>query len=399
MAAFISVWSHGLKSFLTMLGIIIGVASTIAIISVIEGFGNSIYEQFEGFGSNSLTLRSYTSPSDQLQGKFAKITAQDVDEIKGKVKGVEFITPTLISRSGESAISFKNLQTFGQVYGTTYTYKDIQNIELKSGRFLSYNDNNTRRKVAFIGDELRLKLNLPEIPDGEFIKYRDEWFKVIGVAKPKGTFFGIEQDNYLIIPYETMKGLNGQGWIPDIFLQLELKDINDLDSVKLALQTILRKQHNIVDEQDDFKIETSEQLTSGISNILSILTVVLGGIVAISLLVGGVGIMNIMLLSVTERTREIGICKAIGARRSDILLQFLMEAIIISGAGGFIGICLGYFISATTSLFIPGFPPSEVPLWSVMLASGFSITIGIFFGIVPAFKAANLNPIDALKYE
>ena len=197
-----------------------------------------------------------------------------------------------------------------------------------------------------------------------------------------------------------MQGLNGNLLEPDIFVQLQLKDIDNLEEIKAKIKRILRKQHNLKpEEDDDFKIETPEQLTSGISQVISTMTIVLGGIVSISLIVGGIGIMNIMLVSVTERTREIGICKAIGAKRHHILLQFLIEAIVLSLLGGIIGIIIGYGLGLLASASIPNFPPANVPLWAVGVAFGFSAGVGIVFGILPAAKAANLDPIDALRYE
>lgn len=400
-SAISSVRAHGFRSFLTTLGIIIGVSSTIAVVSVIQGLSYSINQQFEGFGSNSISIRSYTPRSERMKGKISRITHDDVELIRKQVEGVEHITPTLGSNvGGTSAVKYKGHQAFGQVAGTTYTYQNVQNIDMKFGRFLSYSDNQSRRKVVVIGEKLREDLSLPKNPVGEFIFFAGEWLKVIGLAEPKGSFFGFSQDNFVILPYSTMQGLNGNLLEPDIFLQLQLKDLAKLDSIKEKITNILRKQHRLKKNDDnDFKIETPEQLTSGISQVISTLTIVLGGIVSISLIVGGIGIMNIMLVSVTERTREIGICKAIGAKRHHILLQFLIESVVLSLIGGVIGIVLGYGLGAMAAAMIPGFPPANVPLWAVGIAFGFSASIGIIFGILPAAKAANLDPIDALRYE
>jgi putative ABC transport system permease protein len=400
-SAISSVRAHGFRSFLTTLGIIIGVSSTIAVVSVIQGLSYSINQQFEGFGSNSISIRSSTPRSERLKGKISRITAEDVIAIKENSEGIEFITPQLGSTTGgTNAIKYKGNQSFAQLAGSTYSYQNVQNLDLKYGRFLSYSDNETRRKVVVIGDKLREDLELPANPVGEFIQYAGEWLKIIGMAEPKGSFFGFSQDNFAILPYSTMQGLNGNLQQPDIFVQLQLKSLENLDEIKARLTRILRKQHRLeADQDDDFKIETPEQLTSGISTIINTMTVVLGGIVSISLLVGGIGIMNIMLVSVTERTREIGICKAIGAKRHHILLQFLIEAVVLSLLGGVIGIILGYGLGMLAAMSMPGFPPANVPLWAVGVAFGFSAFVGILFGIIPAAKAANLDPIDALRYE
>ncbi len=396
-----SVRAHGFRSFLTTLGIIIGVASTIAVVSVIQGLSYSINQQFEGFGSNSISIRSDTPRAERLKGKVSRITSNDVEAIRKQVKGVQYITPQLASKvGGTNAIKYKGNQAFSQVVGSTHNYQNVQDSNMKYGRFLSHSDNQTRRKVAVIGEKLRKDLNLPENPVGQFINYAGEWIKIIGLAEPKGSFFGFSQDNFAVLPYSAMQGLNGNLMEPDIFLQLQLKDIENLDNIKQKLRSILRKEHRLkTDQEDDFKIETPEQLTSGISQLINTMTIVLGGIVSISLIVGGIGIMNIMLVSVTERTREIGICKAIGAKRHHILLQFLIEAIVLSLIGGVIGIALGYGLGALAAASIPNFPPANVPLWAVGLAFGFSAFVGVLFGILPAAKAANLDPIDALRYE
>ncbi|WP_210330261.1 ABC transporter permease [Aliikangiella sp. G2MR2-5] len=394
-----SVRAHGFRSFLTTLGIIIGVASTIAVVSVVQGLSYSINQQFEGFGANSISIRSFTPMQERMKGKIAQITAEDVEAISERVDGVEYITPTLQSQTS-SPVKYKENQFFAQVAGTTYTAQDVQKVDIKFGRFLSYSDNKFRRKVVVIGEDLRKDLSLPANPVGHFVNYAGEWLKIIGLAEPKGSLLGFSQDNFAIIPYTTMRGLNGNMIEPDIFIQLQLKDLNQLDEIKSSIKQILRKQHKLgPDEDDDFKIETPEQLTSGISNLINTMTIVLGGIVSISLVVGGIGIMNIMLVSVTERTREIGICKAIGAKRHHILLQFLIEAVVLSVLGGIVGILIGYGLGVLAAASIPNFPPANVPLWAIALAFGFSAFVGIVFGILPAAKAANLDPIDALRYE
>ena len=400
-SAITSVRAHGFRSFLTTLGIIIGVSSTIAVVSVIQGLSHSITQQFEGFGANSISIRSSTPHEERLKGKIARITAEDVIAISSNADGIKFITPQLRSNvGGTSPLKYRGNQSFAQVSGSTYSYQDVKNLDIKYGRFISYSDNQSRRKVAVIGDKLRIDLELPENPIGEYMNYSGEWIKIIGLAESKGSFFGFSQDNFAILPYNTMQGLNGNLMEPDIFLQLQLKDINQLETIKSRLKRVLRKQHHLTQNEDnDFKIETPEQFTSGISKLISTMTVVLGGIVSISLVVGGIGIMNIMLVSVTERTREIGICKAIGAKRHHILLQFLIEAIVLSLLGGIIGIFLGYGLGMLAAASIPGFPPANVPLWAVGIAFGFSAFVGILFGILPAAKAANLDPIEALRYE
>ena len=203
------------------------------------------------------------------------------------------------------------------------------------------------------------------------------------------------------MPYATARRIIGNTRRDlDIQVQLLVDDMNRLDEVKSRVRRVLRKQHNLkAGQPDDFKVQTAEQLTDSFNVVLNTITAVSAGIVGISLLVGGIGIMNIMLVSVTERTREIGILKALGATRNDILLQFLIEALLLSLIGGLVGVALGYGVGALVASMLPGFPPAFVPLWAIALSFGFCAAVGVIFGIVPAAKAAQLDPIDALRYE
>jgi len=203
----------------------------------------------------------------------------------------------------------------------------------------------------------------------------------------------------MVVPFSTMRTLTGNRVDQDIFIQMTLSDITQTESIKNRITGLLRNAHDLEeDDDDDFQVQTSEQLASTFTSILGSVTLVMGGIVSISLLVGGIGIMNIMLVSVTERTREIGICKAIGAKRHQILLQFLFESLLLCLLGGFIGLLIGYAIGIGIAAAI-GLPQAYVPVWAILLAFGFSAFVGIVFGIMPAAKAANLDPIDALRYE
>lgn len=398
-AALISIRGHGFRSLLTTLGIIIGVAAVIATISIIQGLSHTIGEQFKGLGANTLSIQAYAPFKDQLNGRFARLDDKDLKILQYRLQGVHSITPILHSQI-RGQVRYRSLSTFSNVQGTTRNYQNVAQSFIKEGRFLSHSDEQTRRRVAIIGEELRKNLELPANPVGEYIEVHGEWVKVIGLLEEKGKLLGFSQDDLIILPYSTMQSINGHFWGNNIQIQLSVNDIEEMQAVKDKIRRLLRESRSLLDDQeDDFKIQSSEQLKSSISNVLNSVTAVMGGIVSISLLVGGIGIMNIMLVSVTERTREIGVCKAIGAKRHFILLQFLIEALLLSCFGGLVGLLLGYGIGALASLVIPNFPAAHVPFWAILLSLGSSAFIGVIFGILPAAKAANLDPIDSLRFE
>jgi putative ABC transport system permease protein len=399
-AALGSIRAHAFRSFLTTLGIVIGVASVIAMVSIIQGLSFTIGQQFQGLGSNSVTVQSYTALEDALQGRRARLSETDLDLIRFRVEGIASITPNMYTPNGQAQIRYGSQTTTAQVLGTTYSYQDVGQYFSERGRFLSDSDNATRRRVAVLGEQTRQDLSMPENPVGEFVLINGEWLKVIGLLEPKGEIFGQSQDNRVLIPYSTMVSIQGNQRQRDIAIQLTLTDLGELENIRQTITRLLRNAHNLAaDEEDDFRIQTAEQLQETFDAILTTVTVVMTGLVGISLLVGGIGIMNIMLVSVTERTREIGICKAIGAKRHHILLQFLLEALVLCLLGGLVGLLIGYGIGAIAASLIPGFPPAHTPWWAVTLALGFSAAVGVGFGILPAAKAANLDPITSLRYE
>ena len=399
-AALGSIRAHGFRSFLTTLGIVIGVASVIGMVSIIQGLSFAIGEQLQGLGSNGITVQSYTPVLQRLQGRRARLTQEDLDLISYRVDGIDSITPIMYSQGGQSRIRYGSRTALAWVLGTTYPFQDIGGYFSRHGRFLSDSDNRTRRRVAVVAEQTREDLGLPENPVGEFIQVNGEWLRVIGLPEPKGEILGQQLDNRVMIPYSTMVSMLGNQRSPDIQIQLTVADLNEMDTVVRLIARLLRNAHGLQpDEPDDFRIQTAEQVRATFDTIINTMTIAMGGIVGISLLVGGIGIMNIMLVSVTERTREIGICKAIGATRQHILLQFLIEALFLCLLGGLAGLVAGYGIGAVAASFIPGFPAAHTPVWSIALALGFSVAVGMIFGILPAVKAANLDPISALRYE
>jgi len=399
-AAIESIRAHAFRSFLTTLGIVIGVASVIAMVSVIQGLQFMIGQQFQGLGSNSVTVQSYTALADALQGKQSRLTQYDYDLIRFRVEGISSITPIMFVPNGQATVRYGSQTTVSQVLGTSYSYQDVGQYFSARGRFLSDSDNDTRRRVAVIGEQVRQDLSLPEDPVGEFIQINGEWLKIIGLLEAKGEILGQSQDNRVMIPYNTMVALQGRRTQPNIVVQLTLSNLADLDNVRQTITRLLRTAHKLKsDAEDDFRIQTAQQLQDTFNSILTTVTIVMTSIVSISLLVGGIGIMNIMLVSVTERTREIGICKAIGAKRYHILLQFLLEALVLCLLGGIAGLAIGYGLGVLAASLIPNFPPAHTPWWAIALAIGFSGAVGVGFGILPAAKAANLDPISSLRYE
>ncbi|MBS24501.1 MAG: multidrug ABC transporter substrate-binding protein [Gammaproteobacteria bacterium] len=398
-SALMSIFAHRLRSFLTTLGIIIGVASVIAVVSVTQGMSAFIGDTFASLGTNSLTIQSYTPFEDQMKGIRARLTPEDLEVIEQRAEGIASITPILYANRS-SQIKYGSQTAFSQIMGTTYAYQDVAQSYTQAGRFLAQSDNITRRRIAVIGEDVRENLSLPENPINEYVELGGEWFKIVGMLEPRGDIMGMSQDDIVLVPYSTMVSIQGNQARTDIQIQLSLSENAEVEDVNSQLTNLLRNAHDLSsDEDDDFRIQTAEQLMEEFNQIIGMVTVVIGGIVGISLLVGGIGIMNIMLVSVTERTREIGICKAIGAKRHHILMQFLIEALLLSLLGGLIGLAAGFGLGTLIASSIPGFPPATIPFWSIALALGFSGFVGVLFGILPAAKAANLDPIDALRYE
>ena len=399
-AAITAIFAHKLRSFLTTLGIIIGVMSVIAVVSLLQGFSFALSANFRGMGSNTVFVTSYLTRKDQLAGKTAKITTDDLLAIQHEVPGISRITPVLIMAFLSGKVQYQGQTTYSVIAGTTYTHAINTEFYPVEGRYLTPSDDFAHRRVAVVGASVVRDLNLGEHPEGRFIQMYNQWFEVIGVLKELGSFLGFDQDSRVYMPYGTAHSLLGGATNPDIQIDMDINDIKQLDEISGRIRNVLRREHRLkAGQDDDFKIQTAAQLADSINQIFNVATAVLGGIVSIALLVGGIGIMNIMLVSVTERTREIGILKSLGARRSDILLQFLIEAVTLSLLGGLIGLALGYGIGIMVVKLVPAFEGAYVPFWAVALAMGFSMGVGVVFGIAPAAKAAALDPIDALRYE
>ena len=400
-SAWQNIKAHGFRSILTTLGIVIGVAAVIAVISVVQGLSYSITKNFSALGSNSLTVASYTPFNQVLQGRQNRLTLADYRLLRARVDDIRDVSPSFMPFGPfGTTVSHQNHNTVTRVLAATPNFQDSTRQYPDLGRFFVVPDENTRRRVCIIGAGVRDDLKLPQNPLGLFLSIGGDWFKIVGVMQKRGDLFGISQDDYVLIPFAVGQEMIAKPGQEDIRVTFNVASVGRIDAVQDRIKHLLRAAHHLAHGQDDdFQVQTAEQLMQSFSKVSDSITAVLGGIVAISLLVGGIGVMNIMLVSVTERTKEIGICKALGAQRADILLQFLIEATLLSVMGGIIGLVLGWGIGAVVAAMIPDFPPAVVPLWAAALAVGFSGIVGIIFGIIPAARAASLDPVIALHYE
>jgi putative ABC transport system permease protein len=400
-AAWQGIVANRSRSTLTMAGIVVGVASVIAVVAIIQGLSFSVTKSFSALGSDTLTVRAYTPFQDQLRGVTNRLTLSDFQAVTTRVDGLDQVTPILSPFGPFGAnVQLEDKTSFVRIMGVTPNYQETFKVYTTAGRFLNASDEKLSRKVCVIGPKAADDLGVKGEAVGKFVKIGSDWFKIVGVMEERGDTFGISQDNYLIIPFSTGQAVTSNSVDLDVSITLSVKQPDEIEGVQARLTSVLRQNRKLAaDSDDDFKVETAKQLMRSFEQISGAITIVAAGMVGISLLVGGIGIMNMMLTSVTERTREIGICKALGARRSDIMLQFLLEAVILSMTGALIGVAAGLLIGLILPLVSPSVPPLSVPVWAIAISVGFSTVIGIIFGVVPAAKAANLNPIEALRHE
>ena len=383
-----------MRSFLTMLGIIIGIAAVILLMAVGEGSKRDILAQIQGSGSGNLFLTP-GSQSRILSGGAgardtgAKITMDDIRAIEERVT-----YPVLVSPTNTMGVTIKrgNTTMAGTGVFATETYFDVNNVTVGSGRRLVASDVSNRTRSVVIGANVAANLFPGVSPVGEVLRINGMSFKVVGIAVSKGQSLLGNSDNSVILPFTV--GEKSFGLPQDRIAMTTIRCLNPDDSSAVVRQvsSILERRHRTV----DFSILDQKSLTTLFSSAMNIFTTLLAAIGGLSLLVGGIGIMNIMLVSVTERTREIGIRKALGAKERDILTQFLIESSLLSGAGGVLGVTLSFVVSG---LVLARFLPTYITTSSVALAVGFSIAVGIFFGVYPARKAARLKPVEALRYE
>jgi len=400
--AFQALFLNKLRSLLTMLGIIIGVGSVVAMFSIGAGAQQSVLGSIQDMGSNLIIITPGNPEEENYMGaqlafgtQQAELTIDDLRAIEREATLITDVAPVIFS---SSVASYLNKSTQSTVFASTEDGREIYNMKIDKGNFYSRSDVSNALNVAVIGQTVIKSLFGKTDPIGKIIKLDGKNFKVIGTLEARGTdALGNDQDSSISIPVTTAQdklyGLDSYNMI-----MAQSVSEKDIDAASEEIKSILRRHRNIrFGEKEDFMVQNQTQILDMVNTVTGIFTVVIAGIASISLLVGGIGIMNIMLVSVTERTREIGIRKAIGAKNRDILIQFLVESIVLSITGGILGILFAVSVSAILSRFT--ILVTSITVFPIIIALSFSTVIGLFFGIFPAMRAARLNPIDALRYE
>jgi len=389
-----------LRSFLTILGIIVGVAAVVAVVSLVQGLQYKVAKELQGVGATYIAVDPKTQRSQvpDAVARQVKLTWEDGLAIQNTIPGVDLITPAVIGLAQVKYLD-RPYQP-AAVVGVNEDWQDVTNFGVDRGRFVSRIDLENRRRVVVVGEKLVTELALGANPIGKEIYVGKFTATVIGVMEKKGQGLGLDYDDLAFVPYDTAIALFGRAAKDRVRLRIKAHDTSMVEPIKAGIGALLRTRHKIApSDEDDFQIQTQDEILKSAGNILGYVTMVVAGVVGIALLVGGIGIMNIMLVSVTERTREIGLRKAVGARRQDVLAQFLIEAVTLSIVGGGIGLGFGYLLGVAVAGFMPAWPPAHIPLWAALLAFGFSGVVGVFFGSYPAAKASRLDPIEALHFE
>ncbi len=393
-----SILKNKMRTLLTMLGIVIGVGAVIIMVAIGHGAQSRIEEQINNLGSNMLVLTAGATSQggvNQGAGSFNRLSVEDADRLIEQGTLLAGVSPVVISRvqaiGGEG-----NWRT--SINGVSVDYQMIRDWPVSSGTFFDRTDVTAMRKVAVIGSTVARNLYPGTDPVGQQIQLRNVPFTIVGVLGTKGqTATGTDQDDVILVPYTTAQTrLSGNSFIPQILVSTMTPE--ELPAAQAEIRAVMRDAHRLSgSDPDDFTVKNQTELAEAATGTTQVMSYLLASIASISLLVGGIGIMNIMLVSVTERTREIGIRMAIGARGSDVLTQFLVESVVMSVLGGIIGLAVGFGGAALVGQ-LTGWTTATPPE-AVLLAVGFSAAVGVFFGFYPARKAAALNPIQALRYE
>jgi putative ABC transport system permease protein len=394
--------ANKLRAALTMLGIIIGVAAVIALLSLGQGVQRTVEDQIQAIGSNLLIVLAGTFGAEE-NTRIQPLTYRDALALADPLDApsIAAVAPVI---QHSMTVSFGNRDGQATIVGVTPEYAFVRNAQVVAGRFIEEEDLNTRNRVCVLGQKVVETLFSEGDPMGQTILLGEIPCRVVGVMEPKGAGgFGADADSFVYVPLTTAATRlfgtrTASGDFPVTIINVAALDQKSVDSAIEEITCILRERHRLTYQENDFTVVTQQDIIQVAGSITSILTIFLGAIGGISLLVGGIGIMNIMLVSVTERTREIGIRKAVGAKRRDILWQFLIEAMVLSVLGGIVGIVLGALAASGVARLSPDLQAVVTP-GVVLMATGFSAAVGLFFGIYPAMRAASLHPIEALRYE
>ncbi len=397
--------SNRLRSGLTMLGILIGVSAVILLVGVGNGASVAVQQQIQSLGSNLLTVFPSNARGaggvQQGFGTGSTLTMDDVKAIANRQTSPDVVA-AIPSAGGRAQLTYGNQNWNSSLTGTTQDFPSVRNYQLASGQFFTAANVDASSKVAVIGQTVATNLFGGADPIGQVVKINRQSFRVIGVFAQKGSSGGFNnQDDVVVTPITSAWNylLGGRGRnVQQIYVEATSAEATNAASAEVT-QVLLDRHHISDPTQADFQILSQQDVLNSASQTTGVLTLMLGAIAGISLVVGGIGIMNIMLVTVTERTREIGIRKAIGARRRDILLQFLIESMFLSGLGGALGILIGFGLARLLPLAVSALPTPIISMPSVFLAFGISVGIGLFFGLYPANRAARLRPIEALRYE
>ncbi|MEO5953574.1 MAG: ABC transporter permease [Chloroflexia bacterium] len=394
--------SYKLRSFLTVLGVIIGTGTIIGVGSIITGMDGAFSSAMRTIGSETMVVFKFA-----IGPRFGNRTAEErmrkpltyeqAQAIRERCPNVERVTSSLMPWRGVQKVRYQSNDFAGvNLVGSESSYSDVWQVDLIHGRFFTEVDNQHRAKVVVLGEDVAKGLFANADPSGKLVDLEGQMMEVIGVMKNSGSGPPGSRDNRIVMPYWTMRKFQPSA----VEHMLFVKPVKGQLAVAMdEVRGVLRQERRVkYDEQDSFAISTSEQMIEDFRKIMSITALVMVVMSSIGLLVGGIGVMNIMLVSVTERTREIGVRKALGARKSEIVTQFMTEAVVLTFVGGLLGMAVGWMIPVIGSVVFPNLPMT-VPLWAAVAGVSVSVAVGLFFGIWPANKAAQLDPVEALRYE